>query len=104
MSTLLLSYNPLAVRVVLVFAVILLVLGILLYQIHVRSSRRRQARHPAHVPEPASAPQESGTIHAPEHAPASAPQEAGTEMFRESVRPSSPILRDFGRLALILLA
>jgi hypothetical protein len=83
MPTLLLTYNPLTIRLWLAISGILLMLGYLLFRLHVRRVRK------ARVPNPPSGP-----VAAP-----SRPQ-----LFGNSVRPGPTGLVEVGRAALILLA
>jgi hypothetical protein len=88
MCVLLLSYNPLAARVVLVVLAVLLILGFLLLQIYRQKILSRRGRGDGAAPA-AAAP------------PAERPKRP---MFHDAVRPGSRVVRDIARIALILLA
>jgi hypothetical protein len=84
MSILLLTYDPLYMRILLAALVILIVAGYLLYRLD-RARRARQAR-----------------LRAPARTPAPVP--ARPQLFQHFVRPGSSLLGDVMRGLLILLA
>jgi hypothetical protein len=96
MPILILSYNPLAIRVLFVVAAILVVLGFLFYSLH--SQRVRKQAPPAPKLSP---PQEAA---APQPKPSPSQETSKPQMFEHSVRPGSPIWREVLRFVLILLA
>jgi hypothetical protein len=84
MSTLLLTYDPLYIRILLAALLILIVAGYLLYRLD-RARRARQVR-----------------LKVPSRPPAPVP--ASPQLFRHFVRPRSSLLGDVMRGLLILLA
>ena len=83
MTTLLLTYNPLTIRLGLIVFAILLVLGYLLYSIHSHRVRKARARAPEADSTPAPSP---------------------PQLFEHSVHRGPSVLVEIFRGALILLA